>query len=570
MLDGGQIVVRALEDAGVRRVFGVPGTHNVALYDALAGSKARAVLVTDERAAAFMADGVSRASEETGVVALVPGAGLTHALSGVAEAYLDQVPMVVLACAVRSDSGRAFQLHDIDQAALLKPVTKAVLRPRKAGELYGAVREAFELARAAPAGPVAVEVPAELYLLSHLWPKMEYAAKAPAPRAPAPAAVEEAARLLGGAKRPVLCAGYGARGAQAALTALAERLGSPVATTIQGKGVFPETHPLWLWSVAGRAAPRFAARELEQADVILALGCRFSEVGTGSYDLPAPRCLIHVDADAGVFGKNFPASLAIEADAGAFLDALLPKVEARPRPEELERRLKEGHAKALASGEAEPGRVSPKALFDGLQRAAPQAVYAADSGNGLFLAMERLRLDKPGRFLAPVDFSCMGYSVPAAIGAKFARPEADVIAVAGDGALLMTGLSLMTSVQERAPVVVCALKDGELGQIAQFQRLALGRAAATKLPDYSIEGLARLCRAAYFLAGSDDEVPYAVERAIRTARGGRSAVIEVPIDVSQPIYFTKGVLRANFARLPPGDKLRLAIRKFFRRATSWR
>src|SRR5512134_915455 len=161
-LRGADLVVRALEDEGARFTFGIPGTHNIELYDALDRSASvTPVLVTDEQSASFMADGVSRTSDSIGVVNVVPGAGVTHCLSGVAEAFLDNVPIVVLACGIRSDSGRAFQLHAIDQLALLRPVTKAVLRPESAAEIYRTVRLAFDLARSGSPGPVAVEIPAE-------------------------------------------------------------------------------------------------------------------------------------------------------------------------------------------------------------------------------------------------------------------------------------------------------------------------------------------------------------------------------------------------------------------------
>lgn len=227
----------------------------------------------------------------------------------------------------------------------------------------------------------------------------------------------------------------------------------------------------------------------------------------------------------------------------------------------LAARLAAGRSVACGAAAAPEGRVSPGALFSALERLAPDAIYSTDSGNGLFLAMERLRLERPGRWLAPVDFSCMGYSVPAAIGAKLANPGSDVVAVAGDGALLMTGLSLFTAAAERAPIVACVLADGELGQIAQFQRLAFGRAAATALPAYGLSDFARLCGAEHVLAASDSSVAASVEAALASARAGRSAVLEVAIDASRPTFFTRGVLRANFARLPLKDKLRMAARK---------
>ncbi|HSR41595.1 MAG TPA: thiamine pyrophosphate-binding protein, partial [Longimicrobiales bacterium] len=181
---GAAEVVRALEDEAIPFTFGIPGTHNIELYDALAGSEVvRPVLVADEQGSGFMADGVWRASGRLGCVNVVPGAGLTHALSGIAEAYLDTVPMLVLGCGIRRDTDRAYQLHDVDQAGIVGPVTKAQLRPETGADIYAAVRRACRLAREGPPGPVFVEIPADHYLVRH----------EPAPDGPAlePRRVEE-------------------------------------------------------------------------------------------------------------------------------------------------------------------------------------------------------------------------------------------------------------------------------------------------------------------------------------------------------------------------------------------
>jgi acetolactate synthase I/II/III large subunit len=564
-LRGSELVVMALEDAGARFAFGIPGTHNIELYDALDRSAhVSAILVTDEQSAGFMADGVSRSSDTVGVVNVVPGAGVTHCLSGVAEALLDGIPIVVLAAGIRRDSGRAYQLHDIDQTALLRPVTKAVLRPERADDIYATVRQAFDLARAGTPGPVAVEIPAEFYLLTH-----DVAAPAPgghpgspAGRAASPADLEDAARLLNGAKKVLLYIGNGAREAGHALVELAERLGSPVATTIQGKGVFPEHHPLWLWSGLGATVPAPLRTVADQCDVMLAVGCRFSEVGTGSYGFTPPRTVIHADINPEVFGRNVPAALAVEADAAAFLAALLPLVEDRGQWGEAAEQIANGHRLVRDAWKREAGedRVTPSLLFDALQRLAPEAIYATDSGNGTFLAMEHLRLDRPGRFLAPVDFSCMGYSVPAAIGAALAHPGRDVVALAGDGAFLMTGLELLTAASYGAAPVVCVLRDGELAQIAQLQRTALGQAAASVLPDYDLKAIAKAVGAAYLPCARDASVDGALAEALAITRSGRPVIVDVAIDYAHKTYFTRGVLKTNFWRLPWAERLRMLSR----------
>jgi len=506
-----------------------------------------------------MADGVSRSSPSVGVVNVVPGAGVTHCLSGVAEALLDGIPMVVLAAGIRRDTGRAFQLHDIDQAALLRPVTKAVLRPEHAADIYATVRQAFDLALAGTPGPVAVEIPAEFYLLTHDVAEPQPAAAAAEASPVVPSQLEDAARLLNGATRVLIYAGYGARDGGPVLVELAEKLGAPVATTIQGKGVFPEHHPLWLWNGLGATVPSPLRTVADGCDVLLAVGCRFSEVGTGSYGFTPPRTVIHVDINPDVFQKNVPAALAIEADAGDFLAGVLPLVDDRGQWGEAAEQIANGHRLVMDTWtrERSADRVTPAALFAALQRLAPDAIYTTDSGNGTFLAMEHLRLDRPGRFLAPVDFSCMGYSVPAAIGAALANPRQDVVAMAGDGAFLMTGLELMTASSYGAGVVVCLLRDGELAQIAQFQRTALAEVANSVLPPYDVRAFAQTTGAAYVSCADDGDVERALQEAFTTARGGRPVLVDVAIDYSRKTHFTRGVVATTFWRLPWRDRVRM-------------
>ena len=567
---GAELVVRALEDEGVTHTFGIPGTHNIELYDALDRSeRVTPVLVTSEQAASFLACGISSSSAQVGVVNVVPGAGVTHALSGVAEAFLDTVPMVVLACGIRSDTGRAYQLHAIDQLAVLRPVTKAVLAVREAGELYPAVRRAFHIARSGVPGPVAVEVPANLYLLTQHVGRLAFEEEDAAPPSPTESEIAEAAGRLGRARHPVIYLGLGVRHAAPAALALAERLGAPVLTTVSGKGVFPEDHPLFLWNGFGASAPAFVRRVVERCDAMLAVGCRFGEVATASYGAEPPAgTLVHVDIDPQVFGRNVGAAQSVAADAGAFLAALLDEVPPRERDAALEEEIAAGHREVLAGWSA-PGardRVTPHALFGALQElAGPDAVFTADSGNGTFLAMEHLRLTGPGCFLAPVDYSCMGYAVPAAVGAAFANPGRDVVALAGDGALLMTGLELLTAAAYRAAPLVCVLRDGELAQIAQFQRTTLNRATCSVLPPYQVEDFARTAGCRYLKVTGDDDLRRTLSEALGLTRTGIPVMVEVPIDYSRKTFFTRGVVATNFLRLPWSERLRMLARALGRR-----
>ena len=566
-MTGADIVVRALEDEDIPFTFGIPGTHNIELYDSLSRSaKVRPILVTDEQSASFMADGVYRSSGKLAAANVVPGAGLTHALSGIAEAYLDNVAMLVLACGIRRDTGKAYQLHAVDQMAIARPVTKAQFQIENGTDLYATIRRACRIARTAPAGPVFVEVPAEHYIFRHdvnLAAYVDQADAAPTVRA---ADLEQARTMLSAARRPLLYLGLGSSGAD--LVALAERFEAPVATTFEGKGIFPESHPLWLWCGFGASAPPFVRKIAAGCDLTLAIGCRFSEVGTGSYGLEIPGKLVHVDIDPTVLNKNYRADLPMVADAALFVAALLDQCPARREDGELRESIRTGHAKVWSGWDApaDAERVTPPQLLKAVQQlAGSTAIYATDSGNGTFLAVECLRLDQPHSFLAPIDYSCMGYAVPSALGAALACPGRPVVCLAGDGAFLMTGLELLTAAQLGLPLMVLLLRDRELAQIAQFQQTALGRKSCSELPDYDLPAFCRAVGVEHLLLAKNAEIDSVLRQALALTEAKRPVVVEVAIDYSRKTYFTNGVVRVNLSRLPWPDRLRMVVRALARR-----
>lgn len=570
---GGSIVLQALEDEGIPFAFGIPGTHNIELYDVLATSKTvQTVLVTDEQSASFMADGVWRASGRMACVNVVPGAGLTHAMSGIAEAFMDHVPMLVLGCGIRRDSGKAFQLHDVDQQAMIAPVVKATFRPLTGDELYPMVREACHIARSGAPGPVFVEVPANLYMFTHSVGELAWSPEDEEVPALGEGLMARAVELLSGASRPLLYVGAGAAGATAEVLALAERLEAPVSTTFQGKGVFPEQHPLFLWPGFGSAAPPFVRDVVKDCDVTLAIGCRFSEVGTGSYGLEPPGSLIHVDIDCDALGRNYPADVAIAADAGVFLRAILEQLGGEPRGEDagLREAIHRGHVGVWDEWLDDVGGelVTPAHLLRTAQRVlGPDTIYTTDSGNGTFLAMEGLRLEAPGRYLAPVDYSCMGYAIPAALGAKLAQPEAPVVALAGDGAFMMTGLEMATAAAEGIGIIALVLRDKELAQIAQFQATAMNRKVASGVRDYSLKYLAAGMRVDFLDMPNDASVEEVLLEADRIARAGRPVLVDVAIDYSRKTFFTKGIVKANLGRMSLKDQVRFVGRAVVRKFT---
>jgi len=448
------------------------------------------------------------------------------------------------------------------------------------------VRQACALAVAPPSGPVMVEVPANLYLLPDGRSGPDHVTAAgpagheavPSVPGPLPAipeagreALRQAAAILAGSRRPLLYLGLGAAEAGEDLVRLAECLESPVYTTLSGKGVFPETHPLSVWPGGGAAAPPFARKIAASCDATLAVGCRFSEVGTGSYGFTPPGPRIHVDVDPGVPGRNLEADLAITADSRRFVEALLEALEAagvRREPDpELRAGIAEGVRRTLSelSAPGDTPGVTPTRLLSALQRRFPDATFATDSGNGTFLAAEGLRLEKQRRFLAPVDYSCMGYSVPASIGAAFGRPGEVSVALVGDGAFLMTGLEMLTAAVRSLPVLFVILRDRELAQIAQFQATALNRRTGSRVPDYDLSALCSGAGVECLSLGSDDEIDAVLEAAGAILREPRPIAIDLAVDYSRKTWFTRGVIRTNFGRLPWTARLRFVTRALGRR-----
>src|SRR6185312_14771966 len=262
---------------------------------------------------------------------------------------------------------------------------------------------------------------------------------------------------------------------------------------------------------------------------------------------------------------------AIVSDAGAFVDALLARLTHRPIDARMRAAIRDGHAAVERAWreQASAAGVTPHALLDGVQRRFGTATtYTTDSGNGTFLAMECLRLERAGQFLAPLDYSCMGYSVPAAIGAKLVCPETPCVALTGDGAFLMTGLELLTAASHDVGIAVIVLRDHELAQIAQFQAIALGRKSASRVPDYDLEQLCAGLGVQYLRLDRDLEIVDVIDQAAGITERGGPVVVEAAIDYAHTTYFTRGVVKTNFGRLPWSDRLRFVLRALGRRMTA--
>ena len=564
----------ALEQLGVSHTFGIPGVHNTELYDELNTSPSiQPVLVTHECGAAFMADAFSRTGRSIGTLVIVPAAGVTHAASGIGEAGLDGIPMLIISGGIHSQNGKRYQLHDIDQHSLLAPITKARYRIEQHREVIPTLYQAYRLATSGEPGPVFVELPYNIGNFLGEVDELPLFVAAPAPAAGDPAALRQAARLLLEARQPGLFLGWGALGAQAELVQLAELLGAPACTTLQGLSAFPGNHPLHTGMGFGDYAVPAATNAFAQCDCLLAVGTRFSEIPTGSYSMPVPANLIHVDINPQVFNANYPARLTLEGDAAQLIPALLREVQAlagAPKASALPARIardKAAYRQQWLDHDSR-GRVNPAHFCTNLrQQLDDEAIVVADDGNHTFLLAELLPIHGPRRFISPSDFNAMGYCVPAVIGAKLANPQRQVVGVVGDGALRMTGLELLTASGLGLGVVVFVFSDGELSQIAQAQEIPYNRKTCTQLPPLKLAALADACGAAFVSIEDDPHCASGIAQAMDLAREGRTVLVDVRIDYSKRTRFTEGVVKATLKRFTPRDKLRVVSRALWRRVT---
>ena len=565
----------ALEQLGVRFTFGIPGVHNTELYDELGASESiTPVLVAHECGGAFMADAVSRTGAGIGALAIVPAAGVTHAASGIGEAFLDGIPMLVIAGGVRRDLGRAYQLHDMDQHALLAPITKARWRISKHADVVPVLHEAWRVATSGEPGPVFVEIPVDLQLKPGDAGEQRAPRPAPAAGHAAPAAdVARAARILRAARHPAIFCGWGAVDAQPELIAIAELLGAPVSTTLQGLSSFPGNHRLHAGFALGAAAVPAVENAFRHCDALLAAGTRFAEIPTGSYGWTPPRDLVHVDINPSVFNANYPAAVALEGDARAVLaalrDALGTSAESA-RAGDVARAIaadKRAYREEWLAHDP-GGRVNPQRFFGALRARLPDdAIVVADDGNHTFLVAELMPIHAPRAYFSPSDFNSMGYCIPAAIGAKLARPERAVVGIVGDGAARMTGLEMATAVAQGVGVAWFVFNDGELAQIAQAQETPYNRKTCTVLPGLDFGALARANGVAFLEMRNDSEVERVTREALDSAARGAPVLVDVRIDYSKRTRFTEGVIRTNLKRFGLADQARLVGRALWRRVT---
>ena len=575
------LVRYGLEQLGVKYTFGIPGVHNTEMYDELNNSDSvTPVLVTHEGCGAFMADAISRTGDSVGTLLIVPAAGVTHAASGIGEAFLDGVPMIVISGGIRSDSEYDYQLHDIDQHALLEPITKKTYMVEHQNQVLETLYEAYEIATGGEPGPVFIEVPVNLQLytaeIDGLMTYAEYQQKNKVPVTSLnDSTLDAAAELLCNAASPGLFLGWGAVDVSDAAIEIAEALGAPASTTLQGLSAFPANHPLHTGMSFGPHAVPASTEAFARCDALLAVGTRFGEIATGSYGVEVPENLVHIDINPKVLSANFPAKVAIEGDAREILPALRDRVvekagDNQARRASVSAKIAENKKAYRESWYAHDSkdRVNPARFFDGLRGSLDDdGIVVVDDGNHTFLVAELMPIHSARGMISPTDFNCMGYAAPATIGAKLANPDKQVVGVIGDGAFMMTCMEIVTAANLGIGAVFAVFNDGELSQISQAQTVPYNRKTCSVLGAVNFEGVAAATGAAYVRIENDAEIADKIAEAWTAAGEGRPVVLDVLIDYSKATRFTEGAVGTNIKRLPTDAKIRMFGRALLRKVT---
>jgi acetolactate synthase I/II/III large subunit len=481
---GAQSLVHSLEAVGADVVFGIPGGAILPAYDPLFDSTTvRHVLVRHEQGAGHAAEGFAQATGRVGVCMATSGPGATNLVTPIADAYMDSVPIVAITGQVASASIGTDAFQEADICGITLPITKHNFLVKDPAEIPRTIAEAFHIALTGRPGPVLVDLPKDVLQAStsFSWPPaLDLPGYRPVIK-PHGKQIREAARLIAEARRPVLYVGGGVLKAHAAaeLRRLAELTGIPVVTTLMARGAFPDSHPQHL-GMPGMHGTVSAVSALQKADLLITLGARFDDRVTGKLDSFAPHALVvHADIDPAEISKNRMADVPIVGDCREVIVQLVAAVQGE---------YDAGHRADLSGWWAEidawraryplgyewpsDGSLAPQYVIERLGRiAGPEALYVAGVGQHQMWAAQFIQYENPYTWLNSGGAGTMGYSVPAAMGAKVGRPDATVWAIDGDGCFQMTNQELATCALEGIPIKVAVINNGNLGMVRQWQNL---------------------------------------------------------------------------------------------------
>ncbi len=542
VMSGAKALLESLKKEKVKVIFGIPGGAILDVYDVLYDYDIRHILMRHEQCAAHAGDGYARASGDVGVCMATSGPGATNLVTGLATAYMDSSPLVALVGQVpRRLIGRdAFQ--EVDAVGITNPVTKHNFQVENASQIPKIVRQAFYIAASGRPGPVLIDIPKDVQIeTAQMSFEEEVNILGYRPDfEPHPIQLKKAVELLANAERPMIVAGGGViiSNASQELISIAELLLSPVATTLMGKGSIPESHPL-ATGLIGMHGTVASNTLIQEADVVLAVGMRFSDRTTGKMEEFCPDSkIIHIDIDPAEIGKNIEVDVPIVADAKKALceikKLLLEKIKKKERSTWINKtkELKE----QLETKVNRNGELKPPALMAEIRKLLPEnAIITTEVGQNQMWAALYLKIYRPRTFISSGGLGTMGFGFPASLGAKVACPEVPVVDIAGDGSFIMTEQDLATSVIEKIPVIIVVLNNSVLGMVAQWQRLFYNRRYSavnlSSVPDFV--KLAEAYGAQGFRVNTLKEFSSAFKKALNSEV---TTVIDVPISSEENVY----------------------------------
>jgi acetolactate synthase-1/2/3 large subunit len=541
IMTGAQILWESLVREGVDTVFGYPGGAILPAYDAMLEFPIRHVLVRHEQGAAHMADGYARASGKVGVAVATSGPGATNLVTGIATAMLDSTPTVFITGQVPSKLLGSDAFQEIDITGITLPITKHNVLVTDARDIARSVREAFAIAKEGRPGPVLVDIckDAQQAKVEFEWPET---VELPGEKSLPALKREDVARaldLIAKAERPIILAGAGVirSGATRALMAYVEKTHTPVALTLLGLGGFPASHPLSL-GMMGMHGEAYVNTAIQQADLILAFGMRFDDRVTGNLKTYAPNAKkIHIEIDASEVGKNVPVDVGIVGDLRQVLEAIVPEVPAK-RHDAWFRQIDEGRAETRSRDilhQADEGHLyAAHVIHDLWETTQGNAIVVTDVGQHQMWEAQYYPHENPRTLITSGGLGTMGFALPAAIGAKMARPDAEVWVVAGDGGFQMTQCELATLRQENLDVKIAVVNNGYLGMVRQWQEFFYDkRYAATPMLSPDFVALA----AAYGIAGHRVTRRSQIVPTVEGVRAsGQAALVDFRVEKEEAVY----------------------------------